>query len=89
MNKKKILFLSAQEIKEAISIERAIEKGIITKEHIYAELGQVVLNQFPARENEKEVTFFKSVGNAAQDLTVANLAYESCLKAGIGQELFL
>ena len=35
------------------------------------ELGQVLLDQVPGRENAEQVTFFKSVGLAAQDATVA------------------
>ena len=35
------------------------------------ELGQVLLEQVPGRENAEQVTFFKSVGLAAQDAAVA------------------
>ena len=40
--------------------------------NIYCEIGALVLGLKPSRENNKEVTLFKSVGNAMQDLAVVN-----------------
>lgn len=38
---------------------------------IYAEIGEIALGLKPAREIDSEITFFKSVGNAAQDAATA------------------
>jgi ornithine cyclodeaminase/alanine dehydrogenase-like protein (mu-crystallin family) len=43
--------------------------------HIRGEIGEVLAGLKPGRSSEDEVTVFKSVGNAAQDLAVANLAF--------------
>jgi len=42
-------------------------------EKVHGELGQVVAGEIPARESENEITLFKSVGNAIQDLAMVNL----------------
>ncbi|MDP7566668.1 MAG: hypothetical protein QF794_11225 [Candidatus Marinimicrobia bacterium] len=36
-------------------------------------MGQVVAGEIPARESKNEITLFKSVGNAIQDLAMVNL----------------
>jgi len=38
---------------------------------IYAEIGEIAAGLKPGRTSAEEITFFKSVGNAIQDLTVA------------------
>jgi ornithine cyclodeaminase/alanine dehydrogenase-like protein (mu-crystallin family) len=50
------------------------EAGDIIKSraHIDAELGDIVNGQSPGRQNQEEVTFFKSVGLAAQDAAAAS-----------------
>lgn len=54
-----------------------------------AELGQVLLATKPGRTSDDQITLYKSMGNAMEDMVVANLAYEAALKAGKGQTLEL
>jgi len=49
-----------------------------------AELGQVLLGQKPGRGSDTEVTLYKSMGNAMEDMVIANLAYEAVTQAGAG-----
>jgi ornithine cyclodeaminase/thiomorpholine-carboxylate dehydrogenase len=49
-----------------------------------AELGQVLLRQRPGRGSHTEVTLYKSMGNAMEDMVIANLAYEAATHAGAG-----
>jgi ornithine cyclodeaminase/thiomorpholine-carboxylate dehydrogenase len=49
-----------------------------------AELGQVLLGQRPGRGSHTEVTLYKSMGNAMEDMVIANLAYEAATQAGAG-----
>ena len=58
-------------LSEAGDIMIPIKEGAITKEHIYADLGQVVAGLVPGRENDDEITLFKSVGLAVQDVATA------------------
>ena len=57
---------------EAGDIIQPKEMGLITEDHIHASLGELVNKTAPGRTADDEVTLFKSVGNAVQDLVVAN-----------------
>tara|TARA_Y100000996_G_scaffold398050_1_gene365723 strand:- start:786 stop:1727 length:942 start_codon:yes stop_codon:yes gene_type:complete len=59
--------------KEAGDLIIPIEEGQWSFEQIHAELGQVVAGELPKRESDNEITLFKSVGNAVQDLAMVNL----------------
>jgi len=48
------------------------------------ELGEVFLNQKPGRRNDREITIYKSMGHAMEDLVAANLVYEKALRNGTG-----
>ena len=52
------------------------EEGEWSFNLVYGELGQVILGELPGRETDDEITLFKSVGNAIQDLALANLIME-------------
>jgi alanine dehydrogenase len=63
-----------------------IDEGAITREHVVAELGEVVLGKKPGRSNAQELTLFKSNGLAFQDAVTAALALERAKAAGVGTE---
>lgn len=54
-----------------------------------AELGEVLLGRKPARSSDTEITLYKSMGNAMEDMVVANLAYRLAMKSGAGQKIGL
>ncbi|MFZ5437243.1 MAG: ornithine cyclodeaminase family protein [Bacillota bacterium] len=64
-----------------------LRRGTLTKENIYAEIGEIVLQKKPGREREDEITYFKSVGLAIQDVAVAALVYRRAREKGIGTDL--
>ena len=76
-------------LSEAGDIIKPLKEGRIDEHHIQAELGQVVNSQRPGRQNENQITFFKSVGVAVQDAAAARLALENARKIGLGQEVQL
>jgi ornithine cyclodeaminase len=53
------------------------------------ELGQVIAGRAAGRTDDAEITFFKSVGNAAQDLAVGQLALAEARRLGLGVEVEL
>ncbi|MDE2731781.1 MAG: hypothetical protein OXI38_10350 [Bacteroidota bacterium] len=57
---------------EAGDLLLPIASGQIAPNHIYAELGAIASGQVKGRTDPSEITFFKSVGNAVQDLVVAS-----------------
>ncbi|MGD2201375.1 MAG: ornithine cyclodeaminase family protein [Candidatus Bathyarchaeota archaeon] len=61
---------------EAGDILIPISEGAITEDHIYAELGELVLGRREGRTTEDGLTVFKSVGLAIQDSSVAQLVLE-------------
>ena len=63
--------------------------GMISASHVVAELGEIVRSSVRGRTSDTEITFFKSVGNAAQDVAVAQLAYTLAQEAGVGTEIAL
>lgn len=76
-------------LKEAGDIIKPIKSGLISEEHIYAELGEVAAGLKTGRENDKEITVFKSVGIAIQDLTAASLVYKKAKIMNLGTTIEL
>lgn len=66
-----------------------LETGLVTRDHFAHELGMVASGTAPGRTSDDEVTLFKSVGNAVQDVVVAKRAVERARERGIGTEIDL
>jgi ornithine cyclodeaminase/alanine dehydrogenase-like protein (mu-crystallin family) len=66
-----------------------IKDGIVGRSHIVAELADVVSGKVPGRTSPQEITLFKSVGFALEDLVAARLAYTRAKARGIGREVSL
>ncbi len=66
-----------------------LERGQIDREHIYAELGEIIAGARPGRATPDEITFFKSVGIAVQDVATASRALEAAERMGLGVEVEL
>lgn len=64
-----------------------INKGTLERRRIERELGQIVAEEAPGRTTVDEITLFKSVGNAVQDVTVARWAVERAIDTGAGQQV--
>jgi ornithine cyclodeaminase len=60
---------------EAGDLVQAVAEGAITEAHVVAELAQLCRGEHPGRRDAAEVTVFKSVGWAGEDLAAASLAY--------------
>lgn len=74
---------------EAGDLIVAIGRGEIRPSDIYAEIGEVAAALKPGRQDDDEITYFKSVGNAAQDVAVAQAVYQRALQEDIGVEIDL
>jgi alanine dehydrogenase len=58
-----------------------VESGdLIAGGEIFAEIGEVVSGKRPARQADDEVTLFKSLGTAVEDIAAANLVYQKATK---------
>jgi len=69
---------------EAGDITQAIEKKVISEDHIHAELGELAAGQKALRESETEITVFKSVGNAVQDVIAASAVLQRATELNLG-----
>ncbi len=62
------------------------EKGLLDWNHV-VELGAVVVGRAAGRTSDQEVTCFKSVGLALEDVAVASRLYESAVAKGFGRHI--
>lgn len=53
------------------------------------QIGDIANGAAPARRDASQITFFKSVGNAAQDVAVASIAYQAATQQHRGQDVQL
>jgi ornithine cyclodeaminase/alanine dehydrogenase-like protein (mu-crystallin family) len=74
---------------EAGDLIQPIEAGLIGENHIHAEIGEVAAGASEGRASEEQITLFKSVGNAVQDLAAASRALGRAEQLGLGIEVSL
>ena len=74
---------------EAGDIVMAIQEGAIGPEHIAGEVGALVSGTVGGRQVPGQVTLFKSLGMAVEDVAAASLAYTRASAAGVGTALAL
>ncbi len=63
-----------------------IEAGEYSWDKIHGSLGDVVIEKITGRENAEEITFFKSVGLAIQDISTAFHVYNKAVEMGVGTD---
>jgi ornithine cyclodeaminase/alanine dehydrogenase-like protein (mu-crystallin family) len=65
----------------------AVEEAGIGPDHIRAELGELLVGAHPGRQTDDELTLFKSLGLAVEDLAAAVLCVERAREGGLGTEV--
>ncbi|MEP7114249.1 MAG: ornithine cyclodeaminase family protein [Ilumatobacteraceae bacterium] len=85
------LFVDRREstINESGDYLDAVRETRIGPEHIRAELGELLVGQHPGRTDSEEITLFKSLGIAVEDLAAAQLCVARARERGIGTEVDL
>jgi ornithine cyclodeaminase len=79
----------ASAFQESGDIVMGLAEGCFTRSHIVGELGEVVSGCVPGRTSESEITVFKSLGLAVEDLAAAHLAYQRARRQNRGVEIDL
>jgi alanine dehydrogenase len=74
---------------EAGDVVIPIQEGAITERHIVAEIGEVFAGRHPGRGSDNDITLFKSLGMAVEDVATARFAYARAQARGIGEEIRL
>lgn len=59
----------------------AIEEGRVGADHLKGEIGEVLLGRVPGRTSDDQITLYKSLGHAAQDIAVADAALSRAYKS--------
>src|SRR5712692_4448610 len=80
------LFVDRREsaLNEAGDYLLAAKEGAIGPKHIVAELGEVLIDAHPGRTSPNEITVFKSLGLAIEDLAAAAYVYQKAQTQGVG-----
>jgi len=74
---------------ESGDVVLGISEGRFTVSHIQGELGEVVLGRVKGRTADDQVTIFKSLGMAVEDVVAADLVFRRAAETGAGTELTL
>jgi ornithine cyclodeaminase/alanine dehydrogenase-like protein (mu-crystallin family) len=86
------LFCDSREsvLAEAGEFQHAVAEGLISgAEHIRAELGEVLTGTAAGRRDDGELTLFRSLGIAVEDLAAAETAVAAARTQGLGTEVEL
>lgn len=74
---------------EAGDLMIPLQHKMLAESDIHGEIGQIAAGDIPGRESESEMTFFKSVGLAVQDVACATLALERAEELHLGTDIDL
>ncbi len=74
---------------EAGDYRRALEEGAIGPDHIRGEIGEVLIGTKPGREDDSQLTMFRSLGLAVEDLAAAEYVVRRAREEGAGTEVEL
>ncbi len=73
---------------EAGELIAARDQGLLDPGSV-VQIGDIANGSAPGRRDDAQITFFKSVGNAAQDVAVASIAYAQASQQQRGQDVDL
>jgi ornithine cyclodeaminase/alanine dehydrogenase-like protein (mu-crystallin family) len=59
-------------------------EGLIGDDHVVGEIGEVLTGKAPARTSPEEITLFKSLGIAIEDLAAAHHVHKAAEERGVG-----
>jgi ornithine cyclodeaminase len=74
---------------EAGELRAALAAGVVTADHVVGEIGEVLAGRAPGRADAGEITLYKSLGIASQDLAAGLRACRNALALGLGTALDL
>jgi ornithine cyclodeaminase/alanine dehydrogenase-like protein (mu-crystallin family) len=73
---------------EAGDLHGPVEEGLLEWSNVL-ELGHIIAGRYPGRENDRQITLFKSLGIAIEDVATAAQVYAKAKERGIGRTLEL
>lgn len=85
LKKSKIIIDDWEQASHSGEINVPLSQQVITRQNVWAEIGEVIAGLKSGRKNPEEITIFTSTGLAVQDAITARIAYDKAIKQGIGQ----
>jgi alanine dehydrogenase len=89
LRKAKIVVDDLEHCSHSGEINVPLAQGLISKEDIYGEIGEIVLGRKLGRTSPSEITVFASTGVAIQDIAVAEIVYREAVMQGFGTKIDL
>ncbi len=74
---------------EAGELRAALAAGVVGADHVRGEIGEVLAGTVPGRTDAAQITLYKSLGVAAQDLAAGLRAYQNAVSLELGSDLYL
>ena len=71
---------------ESGDIVMGIQEDQLRPSHIIGELGELLAGKVEGRRSPRDVTIFKSLGLAVEDVMAADLAYRRAIEQGVGSD---
>jgi ornithine cyclodeaminase/alanine dehydrogenase-like protein (mu-crystallin family) len=72
---------------EAGELKHAMEAGLVSESHVLGEIGEVLNGKVIGRTNSHDITVYKSLGVAVQDMAAARVIYDRATRDGIGMSV--
>ena len=72
---------------EAGELKHAIAAGLVSDSHVLGEIGDVLNGKVVGRTSNDDITVYKSLGVAAQDMAAARVIYDRATRDGIGMRV--
>jgi ornithine cyclodeaminase len=79
----------AAAVVESGDVVLGLNEGCFEAAHIAGEIGQAVLGRVDGRQSDDQITIFKSLGMAVEDVVTADLVFRRAVETGAGTELTL
>jgi alanine dehydrogenase len=79
----------AAALAESGDVVLGIQEHRFTASHIAGEIGELIAGKVEGRRSPRDVTIFKSLGLAVEDVAAADLAYRRAVTQDVGRELEL
>ncbi len=87
LKKAKIIIDCWEQASHSGEINIPVSEGLLTRDDIHANIGDVIINKKPGRVSDDEITIFDSTGLAVQDITTAWRIYEKALETDLGGKI--
>jgi len=85
LSRSKIVVDMVEQAASIGELHHSIDLGLMTRNDVYGELGEIVAGRKSGRSSADETIIFDSTGMALQDVIVAATVYEKALSNGLGQ----